>query len=817
MFGQTAVNDNQNVTTFVQVTANAFYDYHVIRDTIDPTVSLREGETTAQGTFGDGEVTNWVSTTLIEGGQNTFHHSIAGANTAEFQFRYTYVTNDAIPTPIELDATTATIADGTIVATPTAITAEASPALVDLPGTPTSWTLELFTADGAREFFDVSAVLSVDIKPEHTAAWGATVTLPPIIELSNYRDGKFRLWYAGKLQLRCPEITERQQDSDGVLTIGGIGPVSELKSHPVDRTFDDVLGTDAIRTVLIEDAGLSRSQINVHDVPDNLVENEIARQATTRDGFDDALLKRSRTESGQFASEAGGSAPNWQPTDPFTFAYEGGQFKGVRTTQTLHFFEAEGWDAASGATATSAAGASGGSVVGFGDTDATTTTYRLAFDHEVPEGSLSLSLRAQTASASGSGTTTIRVRADDHELISFPASDFDGSFSWKHIDTDYVAGTESIGLRVDITSAGDTRLDIDCLALYDSRYEYTFDNSASGGALSGPELYPDAAALSFQSVPVGLALDSATASVTFDVGGENDMVGIEATGGGGSSGESVTGVSDSHTAAFAATTSGVRPLVSLSRASESRTETPTEGTRPQILTAVTTTISGNAIPVIDNREFSATDAFNTLQTLCNDYGLYFTVEHGNERGELFIEVFQRGDERLRRELPPDVAILSEAESAAVNSYANVVTVIGDEQPDGTRVSWTERAKAEIDAFGVERAPPIENDELDTINDCRAVARAELAKRLDEDERGGKMDITPRIVEPGYPIHIPLWEDPPASTLPGWGESWGEVWGGGQPIYATPESSSFGESSGDASASLDFSIRSDMLAVLAGGI
>jgi hypothetical protein len=193
------------------------------------------------------------------------------------------------------------------------------------------------------------------------------------------------------------------------------------------------------------------------------------------------------------------------------------------------------------------------------------------------------------------------------------------------------------------------------------------------------------------------------------------------------------------------------------------------------------------------------------------------IEHGRERGTFSIEIFKRGDPTLRRSLPDAATVMDYSESATAENYANSVTVIGALIPDGDgeRYRWTERDEDEIDAFGKQPATPIENDDLESTNDCRSVARAELAKRLDEDERGGSLDIVPTaVLEPGYPYEVVVWEDNP--DAPGWGESWGESWGGVREEFATLETATFSESSGSASAGADFDVRSDLLAALSGG-
>jgi hypothetical protein len=786
------------------------------RTTESPTTTLNDdGTASVSESVTDGDTTGWVDITGLKTGTNTFDHSIGGSGDAEFQYRYTYSENAAVPTDAPSEPVAASIGGETVTAAPTPAGSEPVAALRDFSNAGPGWLALLETAGGEERRIEATELMSVATNQENTAAWDGTVQLPPIIDPDRYRGGSMQLRYNGALVLRCPELVARDRGNDGSLTIKGLGPAADLKAYPVDREFDGVLVTDAMATLLMTDAGLSRSQVTIFEPPERPVDGEVVQSASNREELAAILSKRSRSSSGRFESEVGGTAPDWQPTDPFEWDGDGG----VRTTQTLHFREAEGYANASNATRTAVAGASGGDVVEFGADGTTETEYSVEFGHEVPEGSFGVSIRGKSESITADGTTTIRVRADDRTLVSFPVDDFltGQGFEWKHVTTDFAPGTEEFTLRVDVTSAGDRRLDMDAIAVYDDRYSYSFDNTTDANdALEGPGLYPDAAPLRFEPAPVGIALDEATTSVTMDAEGAADTVGVAATGGGDSSASSVTGTSDSHTATLEATTPAVRPTVKLSRTSDGRTETPTAGNAPQALTSIETTISGNAIPVIENRSFEATDVFAALQSLCRDYDFNWVIEHGRERGTFSIEVFKRGDPKLRRSLPDSVTVMDYSESATAENYANSVTVIGARIPDGDgeRYRWTERDAEEIDAFGEQPATPIENDDLESTNDCRSVARAELAKRLDEDERGGSLDIVPTtVLEPGYPYEIVVWEDNP--DAPGWGESWGESWGGVQEEFATLETATFSESSGNTSAGGDFDVRSDLLAALGG--
>jgi hypothetical protein len=219
--------------------------------------------------------------------------------------------------------------------------------------------------------------------------------------------------------------------------------------------------------------------------------------------------------------------------------------------------------------------------------------------------------------------------------------------------------------------------------------------------------------------------------------------------------------------------------------------------------------------VIEQRSFEATTAFDALQTLCRDYDFNWVVEHGNERGTFRIEIFKRGDPALRRQLPAGTVVMDSSESAAAENYKNEITVVGDRIPNGggERYRWTESADEEIDEFGREPLR-IENDDLESTNDCRVVARSELAKRLDEDDRGGKLSVVPQtIVEPGYPYAVEQFSEGDAV---GWGQgAWGEFAWGSPQAFATAETATFSASAGDVSAAVDFDDRARILDAFTG--
>jgi hypothetical protein len=795
----------------VVVSAKVSYTVYVTFRTQDPEATVNNGATPSGPNLDDGETSSWRTLEGLAPGSNTFDHSVRGSESAEYQFRYTYAVNN--PTPFGASAGTfgASITDETVSAdrVPAAATTLSSlPDFSDQSG----WLARLTTVDETTETFDATRLMGVDTNQEHTAAWGGAVSMPPIIDPDEYRGGSMELRYDGTLILRCPELTDRDEGDDGTITIKGLGPASELKASPVDRDFRGVLVTDAMRTLLGEDADIPDAQVTVHDAPDRPVTDQIVQSATTREEFAQVLSEAPRnTSSGQFTAA---TAPAWEADEPFAWSGTGG----VETTQTCQFREGEA-GALSGASRSSASGASGGSVATFASAG-DSATYSFRFDHEIPEGELGVAIRARTRSSGSSRTTRGKVRAADSDLFSFLASDFGAAgtgYQWTHNTVNFQPGTDAFDLVIGLSELGTLEPDIDAIAVYDDRYDYFFDNSTDAAdALGGPQSYPDTARLRFDPAPAGIVLDSTTLSATVGAAGDNAKLELAATASGASSSSTLGGTADSHTASFADTMPGVRPTVELSRYADGRTETPTQGNAPQTLTSIETTISGNAIPVIEQRSFTETTVFDAVQSLCRDYDLNWAVEHGNERGTFRIEIFKRGDPELRRQLPAETVVMDYSESATAENYANSVTVIGDRIPngDGERYRWTERDDEEIDAFGEQPATPIENDDLESTNDCRSVARAELAKRLDEDERGGSLDIVPTtVLEPGYPYEIEVWEDNP--DAPGWGESWGEAWGGVQEEFATLETATFSESSGGASADADFDVRSDLLAALGG--
>lgn len=780
-------------------------------DTQNPAVTLSGQTTTGPASIGDGGTTAWVSLSGLATGPNTLTHSIDGSNEAEFQVEYSYTTTEASPVAATLEPTTATgTATAMEAATPTAASLQPTTATGEFDASG-GWRATLETVDGDETHLDTDDLISVDISTEHTAAWGATVECPPIIDPDDYRGGSMRLRYGPVLQLRCPTITKREQADDGTVTISALGPASLLKDVPVDIEFSDMLVHRAIRTLLLSYGTANPANIAVRPPPDSRVDERV-QFADSQNAFADILERRSRSASGQYQSESGGDAPNWLPTDPLTFTDSGG----ITTLQSCVLSEGEAYDRADSGTGTSDVGsnatASGGSVLSIHGS-ATSVEYDFGFGYEIPEGSFAVAIRAQSVATdtNATGTTTIRVSAGETELFSFEVGDYGDTMGWRQHATDYQPGTDTDTLRLEVSQSGERELALDCVAVYDARYSYTFGGGVdSDGALPGPELHPDAAEVMFADAPAGIALDEASVAVTMDQPGESDRVGVVFTSIDETSASAVAGTETTHTASTDATTTNLRPTVAISRYSDGRTETPTQGNQSQVLQSIETTVSGNAVPIIESRSFDETSVFDAVQTLCNDYGFNWVVKHGRPSG-VDITVFKRGDPEMRRPLPDDVAVLDASESAAAQDYKNAVTVVGAEV-DGERVSWTEEHHLEIEQFGREPLR-LENDELTTVNDCRAVARAELAERLDEDERGGKLSTTPALIKPGYPYRIEQWED---TEIVGWGNfAWGSAPWGSPAIFATLETSSLSESAGSASSDLDFDVRSDLIALLGG--
>lgn len=259
------------------------------------------------------------------------------------------------------------------------------------------------------------------------------------------------------------------------------------------------------------------------------------------------------------------------------------------------------------------------------------TTFEV--DHRIPAGDVEIQTRYHSETQ---GTNPeVEFRLDGETIDTLPKdSGASETIQWGNFTTstpssDLEPGTHEFDIQVVDTS--DNTLDpiyIDLVSITDDRYNYNFDNSPDLGALDGPELYPDAIEVVFDTIASPISIVEAQAEVETNRGG-----GQTAGEGAIELGVLVDGVDTydnaqdvyQHTAAMDGlqTESGVRAVIG--RSDEARNgPTPRLGYKPQTLESVTLRGDLDDTPVLTNRSFDA-QLIDVLQEVAKIGNFVFEV------------------------------------------------------------------------------------------------------------------------------------------------------------------------------------------------
>jgi len=210
-------------------------------------------------------------------------------------------------------------------------------------------------------------------------------------------------------------------------------------------------------------------------------------------------------------------------------------------------------------------------------------TWTFETDYTIPSEHLAIAVRYETT---GSDPVDVAWRLDNSRISSF-APNSDVGLQWNTdiissgTDTgDLEPGTHSIEL--DVLAANTDNLIIDLIAIYDSRYSYTFDNAVNAdNALAGPELYPDLHEITLSTAKTGRNVESATLTQSWDDTSNNQK--LELSNDGGSTWHTKTN-SETASATFSAAETGVDIRLGMSRYG-GQSVTPTSGINGQAVSA----------------------------------------------------------------------------------------------------------------------------------------------------------------------------------------------------------------------------------------
>lgn len=278
--------------------------------------------------------------------------------------------------------------------------------------------------------------------------------------------------------------------------------------------------------------------------------NEIIQRASTTDEFQDVA----------------------KPGDDQPLTVDGGELK---LEQSCWVREAENV-AQAGMSSTSDSSYSNGEYITFDNSAGQILSFTISVGYDIPSGSAEIAVRNDT-----SDTYTMSIVVDGN--LQDTAYNGSSGLSWDKITLSdgLPAGTHTIRIEGQSVPTETGNSQIDVVAVYDNRETYTFDNTVDGnGYLDGPELYPDAATLTFEAAKTQRKVGEATLSQTWNDTSNNQQ--LELSNDGGSnyiSGSNTTSL----TANFSSDETDVLTRVTLSRYGSASGQTPATGVNGQAI------------------------------------------------------------------------------------------------------------------------------------------------------------------------------------------------------------------------------------------
>lgn len=398
-------------------------------------------------------------------------------------------------------------------------------------------------------------------------------------------------------------------------------------------------------------------------------------------------------------------------------------------------------------------------------------------EHDIPASDFALHIRweanncpAIDATVNG---TTWEIVNDGASFTSPDWRDFAGNPagpSGGYTDAgggDFTAGT-TYTVRLESTSSGGTSpyFDADVIAPNDSRFTYTFDNTLTDGSdggryLSGPELYPQAFQLQFDTVDVPWNVEALTITTTWD--DTTNQQELAASNDDGSTFPLTAANSSTLDQSFSDADVGTKIVgrATFSRYGSRTTATPTSGFNGQVMNDWELDYDGSDLPVIDDQTYRG-NLLNIAQKLHRRGDYRFAIDHGADDGSgnptKSVESFQSGTQSKTA----TYTVENRLPAIDATNYANRVTVRGELRDDGTRPTATAEVDSEIQALGGDpngiRHRDITRPDLTTLAEVKSVARKEVGAAVTERDESGTLEIRPANVLPGYDYPVDWYND-----------------------------------------------------------
>lgn len=710
--------------------------------------------------------------------------------------------------------------------------------------------LELFEPGSIGPDISTDAVVSVSIGLEHSAVSDMEIELPPFsdVTLERFRSGEMA-YYSDDVLLFRAEIEGLDVADDYALTLTGIAVEDiPLVQNEITRTFSDVKMSEAIRDVA---DGLP-FDVQIKDSPPRPIDDEIVQAADVGAGFESLLSAGEDIDYHDKSTWRDLPSPYDAGNDIIHSLHETTPLKivteGLTLTPTCDFVEAEDYSGQSGTTTVTDNEASGFTGVEIVDVE-DYIEVNFGFEHTIPAEHVDVSIRGRIPATGSAPYDRLELSIDNNTIntvFSGRRMGGHGTYFWadriisgisKDLSAGDGPGDKNHSLRIEKVEGDDT-VRIDCIAVYDDRFDFPNDPAGvtevdENGALTEPALYPKRCAAVFDLAPAGAILTGSRMQAVMDFEGETSW---------GTIGFTVPATDTSYTGGDPVNVEGtewtlvldepidesaqtsrvhghVDPAGTTLTGSDEPTTTPKDRTSKQTCINMQFSISGEEEAVIaGEREFQGTP-LSVLGTMHDDSGRRYSVEHGvgPGRGPPVFKSYER--DSLTVESGLNWVVTSVEEEEDVSDYANKITVIGAPLVPGSAARARATAKDAIEIASLRDLPDddgirpltIEDDSLQTVNDCLSKARALLREHVNADNVGGSITTAPVLPTPGPQYLTEVFDDEPRG---GWGMDWGESWGTSTVgRYSALESVTFSESAGSASTDMEFEQYSGLYRVL----
>lgn len=592
------------------------------------------------------------------------------------------------------------------------------------------------TFSGTTTVLAPDDLAAVSVSPEHTAIWGATLTVAPADrDALDYVAYETAVYYGS--QQFFDGTTRVGAVESGTARLQGYGKATDLEA---DTSF--VAYPDAITTT---------TGVPVHDaIADYWGRTPAAGTATVHD----ASVTTVRTDETVVDTTAGQDFVSEFDNDTKPFAYDTGADE-IFLAQSNFAPEVE--DMSGSGTVVDGAG-TGEDYSEFEAVEFTTPGQErdatVTIDYTIPAGNVAAQLRVSYQG--WEGTVALIIDGTQVGEIGQPSPATQAP-QWRDMTAGLSAdlsGSTTITLQaqnsVDGVWNGSVRLDI--VSVYDDRYSYTFDNDPNESGdyeLSGPEPLPDRASIQGTAQEQVWHIPEATQTITVD---DASLVGLGLRVGS-SAVFQQTFDTTSHTVDFDAVGQVGGTLdhqLIMERGDESGLiTTPTDGTKSPTVSAYQLDVDTDDLPFISGANpvtLEGDTHLANLQDLHETGDFRFVMDH--QQAGLVVESFRRGDPDVVKAADWQATADGVTEERDVLDYANRVRVQGD----GESVELIQTAA--VNSFGTDVIDSLSRPSISAHDELVDEARQALIERTGNDEFSGTVPIAPHLVLPGYPYSVP---------------------------------------------------------------